>query len=81
MKDNGLGNMQPDDDKTQAVTVLSKGTVISHYRIVEKIGAGGMGEVYITKNTTLNRPVTLEPPRHRMETVRANSGLSRKGWR
>lgn len=35
--------MAPDDDKTQAVTVLSKGTVINHYRIIEKIGAGGMG--------------------------------------
>jgi hypothetical protein len=33
--------VQPDDDKTQAVTVLSKGTVIGHYRIVEKIIAGG----------------------------------------
>jgi hypothetical protein len=27
--------MQPDDDKTQAVTVISKGTVINHYRIVD----------------------------------------------
>jgi serine/threonine protein kinase len=44
----------------QSREVLKKGQQIERYRVVERIGAGGMGEVFLAFDTELERPAALK---------------------
>lgn len=51
---------RPDNDKTRTHTPLSAGMMVTHFKIIERVGAGGMGEVYLAEDTKLNRRVALK---------------------
>lgn len=47
------------------MTDRSKPWSLSHYRVGSKLGAGGMGEVYLAEDTRLNRKVAISCCRRR----------------
>lgn len=74
-----MTDQNTDNDRTKTHAILTTGSVVLQYRIVEKIGAGGMGEVYLADDTKLGRRVALKfLPAHLAENADVRARFTRE---
>lgn len=58
--ENAAGLLLENDNARAHTTALSNGQQLGSYLILDKLGAGGMGEVYLAKDSRLDRTVALK---------------------
>ena len=47
--------------------MLSKDQTLGKYQIIDRLGAGGFGSVYLAQDRLLNRKVALKIPHHQAD--------------
>ena len=55
--------------------MLPKGTILGHYRLLQRIGVGGMGEVYLAEDTRIPRQVAIKVVRSEGEPYPNSSAV------
>ena len=72
-----IGPLQPTNDLAGQMSLINQ--QLARYKILAKLGAGGMGEVYLAEDTTLDRKVAIKVlPDHLLSDEHARKRLLRE---